>query len=340
VFRSLAVSLLFVATMTPLVSGQQWARKMFESTSHDFGAVARHSKAVYDFEFKNIYEEDIHIAGVRSSCRCTEPQVTKHTLKTWDKSAIRAVFNTRSFLGSRSATLTVIIDKPYYAEVQLSVRGYIRGDVLFSPGGVSFGDVEMGQITERTVSVTYHGRRTWEIVDVRSANPHFEVELTDEDRSFGRVNYKMLVRLKDTAPDGYIHDQLTVVTNDSYNGSLELPVEGRVVPPLTVNPASLFLGVLKPGESVEKKLFVKGKRPFKIVGIECADDCFQFKTTERSTTAHLIPVIFTASNQPGKVSEEIEIKTDLGAGATTTCVASATVAGESDTKEPDDKDDD
>ena len=42
---------------------------------------------------------------------------------------------------------------------------------------------------------------------------------------------------------------------------MELPVEGRVVSPLTVSPASLFLGVLKPGETVETRLFVKGSKP-------------------------------------------------------------------------------
>ena len=50
-------------------------------------------------------------------------------MKTYEKGAIVATFNTNSFHGQRGATLTVIIDKPFYAEVQLHVRGYIRSDV-------------------------------------------------------------------------------------------------------------------------------------------------------------------------------------------------------------------
>jgi hypothetical protein len=298
---------------------------MFKTTEHDFGTVAKGAKAEFDFEFQNIFEEDIHVVGVRSSCGCTEPHVTVQSLKTWGKGTVHAVFNTRSFIGSRSATLTVLIDQPYYAEVQLSVRGYIRADVLFTPGSVAFGEVEQGKALERTVSVSYSGRSDWAIVDVRSANSSFEVELMDGERNFGRVAYKMLVRLKVDAPVGYLQDQLTIVTNDSNNSSLELPVEGRIVSPLTVSPASLFLGVLKPGETVEKKLFVKGTKPFKIVSIQCEGDCFKFRTSDKATAAHMVPLTFTAGTAPGKISQKIEIKTDLGTGATTTCLASATI---------------
>ncbi len=200
------------------------------------------------------------------------------------------------------------------------------------PGSVAFGEIEQGKAAERTVSVSYSGRSDWAIVDVRSANSSFEVELLDGERNFGRVTYKMLVRLKVDAPTGYLQDQLTIVTNDSYNGSLELPVEGRIVSPLTVSPASLFLGVLKPGETVEKKLFVKGTKPFKIVSIECEGDCFKFQTSDKATAAHMVPLTFTAGNAPGKISQKIEIKTDLGTGATTTCLASATITEPSESE--------
>jgi len=311
----------------PSARAQDWARKMFSKCntelSHDFGVVARGSKAVHDFEFQNLFEEDIHVSHVRSTCRCTEPRIIKSTLKTWEKSAVRAIFNTNSRSGRQSATLTVVIDQPYYAEVQLSVRGYVRGDVLFTPGSVAFGDVPYGEPAERKVQVSYSGRSSWDIVDVRSANPHFEVELDNRQANFGRVNYSMTVRLKTDAPVGYLQDQLTIVTNDSYNRSLELPVEGRIVSPLSVSPASLFVGVMKPGQEVTKQLFVRGKRPFRITGVECPDDRFDFIVPENAKTTHLVPVTFTAGSEPGKISQKIQIETDLGASAS--CVASATI---------------
>lgn len=326
-FRLFVLFALLTAVHAPVARAQEWARKMFltcnDKMSHDFGVIAKGSKAVHDFEFQNIFEEEVHVAGIRSSCGCVQTQITKNTLKTWEKGAIRTIFNTKTRAHANSATLTVIIDRPYHAEVQLSIRGYIRADVLFEPGSVAFGNVEQGQGAERTIKVTHTGRSNWEIVDVRSANPYFEVELSDRQANFGRVTYEMLARLKKDAPVGYIHDQLTLVTNDSDKAALELPVQGRVTSPLSVSPASLFLGSLKPGEVAHKQLFVRGSKPFKITSIDCIGHSFEFTVPDTSKPAHLVPVTFTAGTEPGSISADIEIKTDLG--ATTRCTASATI---------------
>jgi hypothetical protein len=307
-------------------AAQQWARKMFKTTNHEFGVVARGSKQEFSFEFTNIYKEDIHIASVRSSCGCTTASVTKDRLKTYEKAEVIAAYNTRSFLGSKRATITVVIDEPYYAEVQLTVTGYIRSDVVFNPGGVDFGMIEAGSGAETKLNVAYAGRSNWEILDVRSANAHFEVELVETKRNSGRVNYTMVVRLKPDAPVGYIHDQLTIVTNDAGSRNVSLPVEGQVESPLSVSPASLFLGVLEPGQKVKKMLVVKGKKAFKITCIKCGDDRFSFADPPGESKAlHFVPVEFTASEDQAKVAQKITIETDLGSNLVAECVATATV---------------
>lgn len=305
---------------------QDWAKKMFETTSHDFGIVARGSKQEYSFIVHNLYKEDVHISGVRSSCGCTSPRVTKDTLKTHEQTEIVVVYNTKSFLGAKSATVTVTIDEPYYAEVQLTVNGYIRSDVVFHPGAVEFGSVDSGRGAAVTVAVSYAGRDDWEITDVRSANEHLEVELQEKLRSGGRVNYDMIVRLKPDSPPGFIHDQLLIVTNDSGASNVSLPVEGQVVSALTVSPASLFLGVLKPGDTVKKRLVVRGNKPFRIVSVKCDDASFTFEQPEaESKPLHFVPVEFKAGNQPGQVERKIAIETDLGEGGSAQCVANATI---------------
>ena len=108
-----------VALLCPTAApAAEWAKKMFTVTSHNFGTVARGSKTEYRFVFKNIYEEDVHVVGVRTSCGCTSPVVTQRDLKTHETSEVVATFNTRTFLGQHGATLTVTFDKPYYAEVE------------------------------------------------------------------------------------------------------------------------------------------------------------------------------------------------------------------------------
>src|SRR5688572_329882 len=176
--RSVVLAVAMVMAAAGAAPAKEWAQKMFAATSHDFGHVARGAKAEFAFELQNPYEEDVHIADVRTSCGCTTPTITKPTLKTWEKGAIIATLNTRSFVGQRNSTLTVVIDKPFYAEVHLLIAGYIHSDVDFQPGVVAFGDVEQGVGSEQPVTVTCRGRPNWQISDIRSANNHLEVELS------------------------------------------------------------------------------------------------------------------------------------------------------------------
>ncbi len=321
----LAIAIFVVMVSAAPSSGQEWAKKLFTDFKHDFGTVATASKVDHTFEMVNPFKETIHIASVRASCGCSTPTITKNSLKTWEKGGINVRYNTRTFTGKKGATITVVIDQPFYAEVQLRVDGYIRTDVVFNPGVVSFDAIDQGVPVTKEVSVNYAGRADWQIMDIQSANTNFEVELNELRRNAGRVDYKLLVRAKESMPAGFFNDQLVLVTNDQRATQVPLRVEGKVVPGLTVSPASLFLGVVKPGEQVKKTLIVRGKRPFKITNVTCADgDCFQFKSNDDSKKTHIIPVVFTAS-EPGKIAQQIKIETDLPGKTIAACVATATV---------------
>ena len=66
-FRLTLWALMFIALSVCTVIGAEWAGNMFVAKHHDFGTLARGAKAEFDFILQNKYEEDIHIAGVRTS---------------------------------------------------------------------------------------------------------------------------------------------------------------------------------------------------------------------------------------------------------------------------------
>ncbi len=266
------------------------------------------------------------MVDVRSSCGCTSPDVTKRDLKTWETGEVIATLNTSAFLGQHSATITVTFDRPYPAEVQLQVYGNIRSDVMLQPGQVELGSVDAGQGTERTVAVTHTGGRTdWKITDVRSANTNFEVEVNETHRVPGSVSYDLVVRLKPSTPVGYINDQLFLMTNDPQAAQIPVDVEGRVVAAVEVDPSTLLLGTLAPGQTVTKNLVVRGKRPFKVLGVECGDG-FTCKIPDAAREVQLIPVTFKAGDQLGKITQKLKIKTDLGENLVPDVLCQATIS--------------
>jgi hypothetical protein len=333
--RPLLLSLLILLLGAAAAPGQEWARKMFKESSHDFGNVARGAKTQFRFKFENMYMEPLHVVGVRSSCGCTSAEVTKHDLKTWETGEVVATFNTNAFLGNHSATITVTFDKPFMAEVQLQVKGNIRGDVTLQPGLVDLGTIDAGQVAEKRISVARASNGGWQIVDVRSANTNFEVEVIETHRSPVQVAYDLLVRLKPTAPPGYVKDQLFLMTNDANSTQIAVDVEGRVVSNLTVSPSSLMLGTLAPGQSVQKNIMIsdRGNRQFKVLEIAC-DDSFSFKLPATARERHMIPITFTAGKEPGKVSKEIKIVTDLGKNVVASVKCQATIESPENTQGP------
>lgn len=296
-------------------AAQDWATKMFEIREHNFGVVPRGAKAEFRFEFKNIYTEEIHVANARSSCGCTLVRVENPNVKTYETGAIVATVNSRAFLGAKGATITVTFDKPQYAEVQLRVQSYIRSDVEFEPECVRFGTVEQGAEAEQTVVVNRIGRGDWRVLEVKSGVPYLSAEVLPPERTSNGINYPIKVRLSGDAPAGSLHEYLTLITNDPQLREVPLMVEGNIEALVTVTPTLLFLGVVKPGQSVSRQLVVRGRQPFSIVGTECSDcpsgslQC-QIPTGSEPRTLHIVAVKFTAGDQEGRVNIRLHIRSD------------------------------
>lgn len=320
------LSLLLLTGLTSHAAAQDWARKMFDVTDHDFGVVARGSDTVFKFPVKNIYKEEVVLGSVRSSCGCTTASLEQPIIKTHQEGYVVAQFNTRTFTGLHSATLTVQVLKPFPAQVQVRVHGNIRGDVVFAPGKVDFAQVDQGTPHEQRVQISFAGRAGWSIEDVLSENEHLEATLIERERSGrGRVIYDLVARLRETAPAGYLKGQLVLNTNDLLNPRIPLEVVGEVRPELTIAPATLVLGDVPQGEVVTKRLLIRGKRPFRITEATSVDTRFEAEYSEESDTKQVVTLRFRSSGEPGRLRAAINFKTDLGESFTATCDAYATV---------------
>jgi hypothetical protein len=308
--------MLVAVGLTAPAIADAFAPQLFKITSHDFGSVARGAKAEFRFEIENIFIPDVHIESARSSCSCTSVRIEKQQLKTYEKSAIVATFNTGAFRGQRGATITVTFNQPRRESVQLHVKGYIQDVVNLQPNGVEFGEVELGTGAKRTITVSRTGRPDWQIVDVRCANPHLAAKVTGRRQDFGRVTYTLEVELIGQAPEGVLRDHIILVTNDSLHPEMPVQVDGRVCLPVVVNPGELFVGVVKPGQKVTRSLIARSKRPFRVISIssEAKKNSFEFRpvNNQPARPVHAIPVTFVAPQKPGKIVEKILLQTDLG----------------------------
>lgn len=319
----LAVGLL--PALASVASAQSWAEKMFKEKTHDFRIVGRGTKNVHHFEFTNLYEEDVHIKSVRTSCGCTTPTLTTDTLRTHETGSVIATFNTNTFIGQKSATVTVVFDRPSYAEVQLKVSGFIRTDITFDPPEVNYGEIPSGQPREQEVVISHSGNGNWEITDVRSHCGNLQVRLDPPTRTPGLVRYRMLVRLDGSMPEGAIRERLTLISNDRDFPTTEMAIAGRVRPSVTISPASVSLGTTTTNGTAKQKLVVRGDEPFEILDVQCADQRFEFEVPLGEKKLHFVQLRFHGDGTSEPISQEIRVVTSLPGNKSATCIVTGTV---------------
>ena len=315
--------LLSLLGMSPSVVAQNWAEQMFTSLEHDFGVVAHRTPADFRFEFVNKYKETVHVHSVSTSCKCVSPSVVKDTLNTWDKSEIVCKFETdKNFFGARHATVTVRFDKPFWAEVQLNLRGTIRGDLLFDPPMLEFGKIEHGGSVTRKVTVSHHGRDSnWRIQDVASTYRNVTVRKSEPIVRPDQVRYELEITLNESAPAGTVNEELIICVGRQGDPAVvervPLTMKATIAPPVEISPQIVRLGPLKADETTNTKIVLKCKKPFAIKDVMCDDANFSVTTTEASNgQLHFLELCYVAKDaEAGELKKSITILTDLETSA-------------------------
>lgn len=280
------------------VRAEDWTDRVFPVKKHDFGTVAVAAKTEFRFPVLNPYDGELHIRSVRTSCGCTQTSVESEYVPAGETGAILARFNTDTFRGQRGATLTVVIDQPFYGEARLRVDGYIRRDMVFHPGELDFGTVEAGTAAEQSATVFYAGREDWKITDIRASEPWLRADFRPVSRGAGKVNYEITVKLREDAPAGAFRYELVIVTDDRSMPRVPFRVSGKIDAPFNVSPQLVSLGSLKPGESVAQRLVIRGREPFLIEAIECQGWDVAFDPPAEPKRLHVLETRFT----PGEIA--------------------------------------
>ena len=220
------------------------------------------------------------------------------------------MFDTMKFRGEKAATVTVGVNKMgsfnEYGEVQFSVKGKIRKDVVLSPGSISFDNVLASTSAQKKVVMKYAGNPLWQILRVESTNPNISAEVKELKREGGRITYELLVNLSESQPAGAIADELYVITNDKAVNKMPVSIVGHVTPELEAAPVRL--GVVKQGSKVEKRFVVRGQQPFSISEILVDDDRISFAPFEGEKKFHVLKYTLDTT-EPCKINDKITIIT-------------------------------
>jgi len=307
------LGLLVVCTGAALAQ-ENWGAKMFDRPVINFGTIAKGAETKLRVKLKNIYQETIQITSATTSCACFKATMVDNVnqIPSGQTAEIELTVNTVNYERKRDATLMVSLYEPTKratADVRIPLQAYIRTDVVFKPGAVNFGSVDLGKGAKQLVKVAYAGRNDWQIREVQSSNGHLVAEARETSRGNGLVNYDLVVELKPDAPLGSIRDQLRLITDDANSPQVPLLVYGTVESDVTLVTDVLDFKELTPGASGTRNLVIRAKKPITIQKIERekADDSFRVKLPDDAKVAHVLPITLVAPNEPGPFEETFTV---------------------------------
>lgn len=314
--RVLAFLVVWVGWAAPSPA-QSWVDAVFPEHSYDFGTVARGSKVKHAFKLVNTTNATLHIASWKTKCGCTDVRVGAREIPPGTQTFVEATIDTTRFQGFKPSGLTLVFDQPQYAEKDLNVTCFIRGDVLLSPGVVDFGPVNRAAGATESLQLSYFGGQTnWGIVKLQTISDHLTARLEEiaGTRSQGSVQYRLSATLKPGAPIGYFKDEITLVTNDPTIPTVPVFVTGQVQGNVVLTPSSgiLTLGAVKAGQSVSQSVLIRSAQPFLISDVKPDSDALSAtKGAEKPRPIHKLTVTLKAPAQPGPYHGEIAIQTSL-----------------------------
>jgi hypothetical protein len=292
------------------VGAATWADSMFDELSKDFGSVPHGSLQTHNFRLVNNTKQPVNITNVSVSCGCTSASAAKTYLNPGEETAIVARMDTSRFFGVRSVTVTVQFDRPAFEEVRLFVQANSRTDFGVSPDALAFGEVKRTETPSVAATVTFYSSTT-QITDVKSDSNYVQPSISEVKTADGGKAYQLTAKLRNDVPVGRWFTDVWVKTNNPEIPQIRVPVTVEVAATLTLSPDAVALGPVAVNAESERRVILRGAKPFKITAVKGADDELTVHdSTEDSKPVHVLTVKLKPA-KAGELNRSVHIETDL-----------------------------
>lgn len=291
-----------------------WADGMFDELSRDFGSVPRGQVLSHPFRLVNNTKDTVQISSVRVSCGCVSARALQTTLAPGQETAILAQMDTRRFTNTKNVTIYVRFSSPSSEEVRLWVQANSREDVSFSAESLGFGRIKRGNTPTQEMTVTFLGGNNIQILEAKCDSNYVEASIQENKRETGEVSYQIKAKLRGDTPSGKWYTDIWLKTNNPAMPRLRVPVTVEVEAALSITPNVVALGQVKNGTETDRKVIVRGIKPFRITGFSGADDQLKIRQTSNDAkTIHVLTVTLRP-HQAGEINRVIRVQTDMTNG--------------------------
>ncbi|CAG0966392.1 DUF1573 domain-containing protein [Geobacter sp.] len=193
----------------------------------DFGTIPQGKKLDYVFRLINKGDAPLTITKTRTSCGCTVASVSSKTIAPGKSTELKITFDSASFGGKVSKTITVESNDPATPTTTLTIKGTINEELVVTPRQLNLGQTKVGSSKELSVALENHGERTIRILSVTTPMPQVKAiskKQTLKPGETAQVNVTVTPRPEDRFLSGF----LVVATDIPGKPEITVPLYGSV----------------------------------------------------------------------------------------------------------------
>lgn len=276
-------------------------RMTFDRMRLELGVVSDLDPVPFEFQFANSGTETLVITEVKSSCKCTVPELEKTEYLPGERGTIQATFNPQFRKGSENKAITITSNDVEFPTLRLLVHvtvdpvvdleqfNYDAGEVVFGTGATIDVPMQTKMKDLRVDAVEISGPNvTWEVLDPRKVmvapkegEPSDQAKATERASSKPREPYEALeTTLRFTidrqAPLEPFRRAVTVKLTlvDQEDREIEYEVmfglTARIVSDLWLRPQRVAAGRLLPGQEFTQIVRLSSRKGlhFKVLSVE------------------------------------------------------------------------
>lgn len=288
-----------------------WADALFEEFSKDFGSVPRGPMLSHPFRVVNNTRGPVNIARVHVSCGCVSAVAHKGYLQPGEATHVVAHMDTTRFTGLKSVTIFVEFNQPAFEQVRLTVQANGRNDFSVTPDTLAFGQLKRGGTPSASVLLSFFGNTDTQLSEVRCESNYIQPRAQVVRRQDSEVTYQVTAKLRADAPVGKWYTDVWVKTNDPNTPPIRVPLTVEIESALSINPETVTMGPVKAGTESERRVIVRGVKPFTIREVTGTNDQLLVRVdSPQSKPVHVLTIKLKAAD-PGEVNRALRIVTDL-----------------------------
>ncbi len=223
------------------------------SVAFNFGTLPLEGSGSHTWEFKNVGQGELEVWLEESSCSCTVAKLKGDgkgpkktiTVRPGESTPIEVSWTAHKW-GRFGHTATIGTTDPDQAAVVLTVYGLILAPVEVRPSdSISLGDVSNEEQERATLSVVSPDRSGMKLTRLITTRPDL---ITAESRAMPadelakrkvKSGYEITVTIKPGLPLGRFSESLAIVTDHPARPSMNVPIIGNAVGPITTFPSRL-----------------------------------------------------------------------------------------------------